>query len=463
MLSEFTEFFKKSRTKTLDYKNFDNFIEKLDDIQLDKIKYELSLKCMVNEEYIFDMIQKDNNIEDIIKFVYYIIICYLTDYKDLELSGNKEMNLPKNKTQYIIFKTDTITKLNVFRLFLRIFKLVDFSIVNYLGIDLEFNTKIAALIQLCFEGFRISDEDVIYSFIFIFDPNQLKESDRFCLINNYLINDKYYKILHGAESLDIPYLFSDIFRNNKDYIIRFSKFYIDTRYLCEYYNLEQKNNGKCKIYSALLNMDVITESHLKKLKNNEDKMGPIYDIKININNISNELLKYTLYDVIFLKQFLFKFTYKNNIRNKIYISVIPEITQFILLEKRNIIDIFSSYKNIIDKTNNNYTFIKGKYLKLIDIFKKIKDKIILKKIDLKILMNINFYRTFIFYILKFIIYNYVIKNYIVYLSKNTRVSNIINLQELINDIKKLEFNNIAILIENLEKNINNNFKNILHS
>ena len=91
-----------------------------------------------------------------------------------------------------------------------------------MGIDFEFNTKIAALIQICFEGFKIIDDRTIYSFIFIFDPNQLNKDDMNCLIKNYLINNKYLKLLHGAESLDVPYLFETILKNNKGYIKQFT-------------------------------------------------------------------------------------------------------------------------------------------------------------------------------------------------------------------------------------------------
>jgi len=461
MLSELKEFLLKIKTGTIDYKNFSKFLEKLDKIQLNKIKFELSLNCMMNENYIIDIIQKDNNLEDIIKFIYYIFHCYLIEKNDMELFGDKEMIDDKFKNnKYIIFKTDTKEKLNIFLLFLRIFYLVDPSNTNYLGIDFEFNTKIAALIQICFEGFKIIDDRTIYSFIFIFDPNQLNKDDMNCLIKNYLINNKYLKLLHGAESLDVPYLFETILKNNKGYIKQFTKNYIDTRYLCEYYNREfLKNDNKCKIYYAILKLGVIDKNIFDKLIKNQDDMGPIYEIKININNINKNLLKYTLYDVLFLKSFFLKFIYQNkNDINKVYFTVIPEITQFIMLEKKNITNFFLKYKVEIDKRNNNYTFINNKFFKLIDIFKNIVKSIALSKINLKFLLDINYYRTYLLYIIKLLTYNFVIKNYTVFASKNVKVIKLLDINIVNIDILKAGYNNINILINNLKNNIHKNFQ-----
>ena len=464
MLKEFSQFFLNVKKEIIVYREFNYFIEKLDDILIDSIKAQISVKCITNEDYLLNIIKNENKIQDILIFIYYIINCYLLKYKDLELNSNEEMNIKKNNNViYYIFKTDTLEKLNIFRLFLRIFYLIDPSPTNYIGIDLEFNTKVAALIQLCFEGFKLPDDDNIYSFIFIFDPNQLVESDRYCLINKYLLNKNYYKLLHGAESLDIPYLFTTIFKNNKEQIIKFTKMYIDTRYLCEYYNQENKKNAKCKIYYALQNMGVISKKQFDKLKDNEEKMGHIYDIKININNISDELLKYTLYDVLFLKQFFFKFIYRSdNTKNKIYIGVIPEITQFILLEKRGIINIFSKLKISIDRTNNNYTFINGKFFKLIDIYKKLSDKIQLSKININYLLNINFFRGFLNYLIKLLIYNHIIIKNKVFLSKNAVKNKLVNIKFLIKEINKLGFTNISILVSNIESYIINNIYKLIN-
>ena len=460
MITELLTLYKNIKNSNLDYIEFDTYIKKIESYNINKLTFELSLIQMSNEKFILNIIKKDKTIEDEIKFLYYLIIEYGSEMKDMLLYGNKEMNIKHtDKTQYIIFKTDTKTKLNLFRLFLRIFKTVDPKPVNYLGIDFEFNTKVAALIQICFEGFKLLDEDIVYSFIFIFDPNQLNRDDMDYLINNYLINDKYYKLLHGAESLDIPYMFSEIFKNNHQLIRNFSKYYIDTRYLCEYYNKDKLGGEKkCKIYHALLNTGVLSQKHFDKLKENEKEMGPIYEIKININDIDKNLLKYTLYDVLFLKQFFFKFIYnEDNTKNKIYLSVIPELTQYIILEKRGIINNFSSIKEIIDKSNNYYTFLNNKFYKLITIFKILISKINLKKINFQFLLETNYYRTFLLYLVKLLVYNACISDFKVYKVKNVNAHELVNIHDILIKLIHHKFNNINILIINL----NNKIKELL--
>jgi hypothetical protein len=456
MINELLTFYKNIKNLNLDYTNVDKYIDKIGSYAINNLKYELSLKHLSNEKYILNVIKKEKMIEDEIKFIYYLLIEYGIKLNEMILYGNKEMNVKKAKNiKYVIIKTDNKNKLNLFRFFLRIFHIVDPNPVNYLGIDFEFNTKIAALIQLCFEGFKLLDEDDIYSFIFIFDPNQLNSNDMDYLINNYFINDKYYKLLHGAESLDIPYMFTSIFKDNNNLIKKFCKYYIDTRYLCEYYNKEKLDGEKkCKIYYALLNTGVLSKTQFDNLKKNEEEMGPIYDIKININNINTPLLKYTLYDVLFLKQFFFKFIYnEDNSKNKIYLSVIPELTQYIILEKRGIINNFSFLKEKIDKSNNNYLFIKNKFYKLITIFKMILPQIELKKINIKFLLEINYYRTFLLYLVKLLVYNNCIENYTVYKVKNVSATKLIDIHDILINLMNNKFVNINIFIINIKNKI----------
>ena len=54
------------------------------------------------------------------------------------------------------------------------------------------------------------------------------------------------KILHGGESLDIPYLFDQVLKDKK-LIKSFCKNLFDTKYLCEYGHIEKGFNGKCSI------------------------------------------------------------------------------------------------------------------------------------------------------------------------------------------------------------------------
>ena len=46
---------------------------------------------------------------------------------------------------------------------------------------------------------------------------------------------------------------------------------------------------------------IISQKKYDEIKLNEEKMGPIYDIKIDINNLSEKLIDYSFYDVIYLE------------------------------------------------------------------------------------------------------------------------------------------------------------------
>ena len=155
-----------------------------------------------------------------------------------------------------------------------------------------------------------------------------------------------------------------------------------------------------------------------------------------------------------MKQFFFKFIYnEDNSKNKIYLSVIPELTQYIILEKRGIINNFSFLKEKIDKSNNNYLFIKNKFYKLITIFKMILPQIELKKINIKFLLEINYYRTFLLYLIKLLVYNNCIENYTVYKVKNVSATKLIDIHDILINLMNNKFVNINIFIINIKNKI----------
>ena len=78
------------------------------------------------------------------------------------------------------------------------------------------------------------------------------------------------------------------------------------------------------------------------------KMGNISDIFIDIHNIKDELVKYSLFDVIYLKYLYFKFL---NINTDIYENLIPEFTRYVFLERREIIDLMGKLNDIIFRLN----------------------------------------------------------------------------------------------------------------
>jgi hypothetical protein len=191
---------------------------------------------------------------------------------------------------------------------------ISFKNNKLFGIDFEFNRdkktnmRKIALCQINFIKNNKSD-------IFLFYPPNIKKD----IFKNLLLCD-CYKIIHGGESLDLPYLFDNIINKEDRHI--FCNKLVDTRYLCEYYNSSQNDfNSKCRIYDLLLGMKVINKNKYDDLMKNDKLMGNIWDIDIDIMKDSfiknKELIKYCVYDVVYLPQLFNKFKSKlsNNIIN----------------------------------------------------------------------------------------------------------------------------------------------------
>ena len=180
-----------------------------------------------------------------------------------------------------------------------------------IGIDFEFNRiKNKREIALCQINFEKQYVDHYKSDIFLFYPPYIKKN-----IFKQLLISETIKIIHGGESLDIPYLFDNILDNKEDRELFCINLY-DTKYLCEYYNLKNNIDGKCKIYDLLLQMKVINKNKYNNLMENDSLMGNIWEINIDVKNMNKLLVNYCVYDVMFLPQ-LFRSFPKTKIYNTI--------------------------------------------------------------------------------------------------------------------------------------------------
>lgn len=252
----------------------------------------------------------------------------------------------KKQIDIYIIKDNELKKINLF---------FDYILKDkadgYLGIDFEFNnlfsekenrnTRQVALIQI-----NYNDE-----FILMFHPEHLSEEQKNRL-KNIFFKPTISKILHGAESLDVKYLFDEFF-SNKNEKKKFLHNFYDTKFICEYLNLRDKSfgkNKKCKIYQLLLKSGLIDKKILNKLEKNEERMGPIYNIIVDVNKMSNELINYTLFDVFYLIQ-LFK-------RLKISKDELKFINYFLhnILLNKNLID---TDNMLINKFNNSFIINSG--------------------------------------------------------------------------------------------------------
>jgi hypothetical protein len=151
-----------------------------------------------------------------------------------------------------------------------------------MGIDYEFNTKKIALMQILFE---IHKKDKKIKLYYIIYPPNLKLKIYDYLKYYIMSNIKILKILHGSESLDMPYLINEYYEFEIEPCLNFLLSMIDTRYLCEYINNAKSLPNICRIYDLLLNFNIIDKKEMELLDKNEDEMGPIY--KIIIDQINN--------------------------------------------------------------------------------------------------------------------------------------------------------------------------------
>jgi hypothetical protein len=307
----------------------------------------------------------------------------------------------------------------------------------YICIDCEFNTKKIALIQINFEEENDGN-------IFILDPKILLEKTLLNLQNKILCNSHIAKIFHGADSLDIPYFFNDFFQSDKKLISKFIENFIDTRFLCEYYNSYNKlyNNidaNLCNIYFLYEKYNVINTSQRKSLDENEEKMGKLYDIFIEIDTLTDELINYTMYDVVYLK-----YLYKRMISSITEYKYINEMIQLVYLDKRDIIKFVD--KEYIDKFNINYFFRDSQLIRLSETIEN--NKIFKNKI-FNTLYHVNYFKQNLNMILKNIIYSNVLSKERVFENKTTLQKNKIDYNELFTKLKDHKLSNILELLKDI--------------
>jgi hypothetical protein len=298
-----------------------------------------------------------------------------------------------------------------------------FQIVNnfnkgYIGIDLEFNHVSKEKMDVALMQINLEDDTEI-GHIFLLDPVKLSDENYNNLIS-LLTRNNIIKIVHGSESLDVTYLFNQLLIT-KENINKFCNNLYDTRYLCEYYKIlneskeEYEKKISCGIYNLLILLNIITPNKLNELDEIEEKMGIIWLIKIDVYNLSLPLLKYALYDVIYLPQLLKKFLDFNDIY---YTKIIPELTSLVYKYKKNIENQFTHLEKLIGKMNINFIYVNNKRYLLQEIFEIFNSELFNK------IKEINYFRNFFKIITKLIIYNNLYNKYKIYTKNNNHLTNI---------------------------------------
>ena len=309
--------------------------------------------------------------------------------------------------------------------------------LKLVGIDFEFNNiNNKRHIALCQMNFDTKEKK---SFIYLFNPTDLS-IEQLNVFRNLLNNNNIRFILHGGESLDLPYIFNNILIKKR---YPFLSNLIDTRYLCDYYHIENNIVNKCKINYLNKEMNVISQKQFEFLEKEEEKMGPIYKIIVDVKKLNDLLILYTITDVLYLPELVKKFP-----NNNIYKYIISETLAFCIDSKEYLsIDKNISFSQYINSFNNSYLKSENNRFLLNDLFYHIinivNDPIINK------LRSINFFKKQFDILLKYVIYRQIIKNFIVREKSDSYIKNISYAKTNFNP----DFKNFYPLINSFEKKV----------
>ena len=383
-------------------KNQDNIIDILLDYQSnlkqinDRIGLEAdailksSLIISALHNIVYDLLSSDGN--------YYFI-----------LNGQEEMAVLKKDIKYFVNISVKVEQNIYFHAFILVYALE--SIFNrhfYIGIDYEYTNKKIQLAQLNFEH-----KEDLRGIIMVVSPNELEPVMMENFIKLIICNKFIKKILHGSDSLDIPYMYEHMLGNDPSKIIKFTKTLIDTRFLCEYYKLNRPTaqDGRCSIYdsdrdsSAIFYFGVISEEQQQKLATLlMDELPAPHDIVWNIHRLNRSQTQYAVYDVLYLKWFYYRIIYlgtedeQTDLGKKaiieFYKKVLNEMTSFTYLEKRNISYLLEKCKTEVDPINNFMIRKPNTIFKLIDIYNQVSKNIITAtpKADIDKMLKVNYYK-----------------------------------------------------------------------
>jgi len=330
------------------------------------------------------------------------------------LHGQTEFYKKINNKTYNVLKVDTIIKeefmCSIFKNFIKNIN-TNIKEKHYLGIDFEFKQvakkeRDIALMQINLEN----DSNIGYIFV-LYPPSLIKEN--YDLLITLITQKRAIKILHGSESLDIPYLFNQILIT-LDNINNFCHNFYDTKYLCDYNHIVNKVKGKCSIYDLLLDHNIITPEKVDELENIENITGPIYLITMDIYNLDHDILRYSLYDVIYLPELIKKFLNMDII----YTKIIPELSHLISKYKRLIETQFNKLVLFINSINVYYIYDNGNRIILKEIWDIYYYTISDNNNYLTSLREINYFKHFCEIITKCIVYLNINKYFKIHKNKN---------------------------------------------
>ena len=304
--------------------------------------------------------------------------------------------------------------------------------------------------------------------IFIMSPHKLSPEYTNIMIDTVFTSD-VRRIVHGSDSLDIPYIFEELFEKDSNKILQFTKNVTDTRYLCEYYKIiNETGDKKCSIYDAMLYFNTISSDIHHNLTNINEVMGPVQDVNWDIDRMDTYHLRYAAYDVYFLQYFLTNIIskYHNNpgVQNRgNSIELIPPLTRLVYLEKYDITKIIKISKDIVDPMNNYYIRTKGGNMTLVKIYNKILESMFIESIKIKPsdILSINYFKSTLTYIFKRLIFYSVNRKFKVFINKNTKYVVRMTLDDLYSELELVKSNRLNNLFKEFKENVDKDISSMV--
>ena len=393
------------------------------------------------------------------------------------LSGKEQMVVLKQDINYYVYISAKSEQNIYFHAFILVYGLESlFNKHFYVGVDLEYTRHVIELIQLNFEH-----DVVVDSIVMLVKPTDLESVMLKNFIETVICNKCIKKILHGSDSLDIPYIHEQMLENDPDRMIQFTKAFIDTRFLCEYYKIN-KNEGdsKCSIYdedktrSAIYYFGVISPEQQDKLAYLlEFELPPVHDITWNIHKMNEAQKKYAVYDVIYLKYFYYRMIYVASMNEPtdaakktvidLYKHVLYELTQFIYLEQRKITSVTDKCKEEVDPVNN-YMIRKppNTIIKLVNIYEQVSIDIITTdpQVHIDNLYKVNHFKKRIQTIIKKMIYTVISKKCTVYKNKTTLWTDKLDNQYIFDFMQKMQYPYLYKMFKDIQRVIDSRITTI---
>ncbi|ANB50751.1 hypothetical protein [Powai lake megavirus] len=379
--------------------------------------------------------------------------------------GKKEMAILKKDIMYYVSISSKNEQNIFFHAFLLIFALESlFNKYLYVGIDFEYTNRKIQLAQLNFEH-NHTDK----SMILIVSPNELEPIMTDNFIDYIVCNKNIKKILHGSDSLDIPYMYNHLLQDDPSKIIKFTRSLIDTRFLCEYYKLtrSEPSDNKCSIYdedssrSAIYYFKVVSDDQQRRLAELLESMPSPHDRDWYIHKMPVSQVQYAALDVLYLKVFYYRMIYvatedestdlgKKNIMD-LYKNVLNEITRFVYLERNNVTYLMATCKKDVDIVNNYFIRTSNGILKMIDIFNQVSLNLetTSPKIIVDNFLKINHFKTPVVTIIKRLVYGFISQKCRVYKDKSTLWTDKLENNFIFDFMEEMKFNHLLKMYQDL--------------